>query len=173
SPPAVTSMSPAKPRRSTVTSTSIDAPCRTNALSGAADRAKSPPPPPPSGPSSSCFTLPQPNAAMASSHAIPLMNEGYTAALGHRALNRAPHAGNLFPTGVFPSRCYLKGMSLPRFLFVAAALVPGAGCMGNQSGDTAASQTGDLSNPLAERRAPDEELVDACGDGGPILGFEL
>jgi hypothetical protein len=63
-------------------------------------------------------------------------------------------------------------MSLPRFL-VAAALVPGAGCMGNQSGDLAASKTGDLSNPLAERSAPDVELAAACGDGGPILGFEL
>ncbi len=45
--------------------------------------------------------------------------------------------------------------------------------MGNQSGDFAASKTGDLSNPLAERRAPDAELAAACGDGGPILGFEL
>ena len=64
-------------------------------------------------------------------------------------------------------------MSLPRFLLVAAALVPGAGCMGNQSGDLAASKTGDLSNPLADRLAPDEELVAACGDGNPLLGFEL
>lgn len=45
--------------------------------------------------------------------------------------------------------------------------------MGNQSGDFAASRTGDLSNPLAERRAPDEELVAACGDGRPIDGAAL
>jgi len=64
------------------------------------------------------------------------------------------------------------GMSLPRILPLAA-LVAGAGCMGNQSGDLAASQTGDLSNTLAERSAPDEELIAACGDGAPFAGFEL
>lgn len=64
-------------------------------------------------------------------------------------------------------------MSLSRLLPVAAALVAGAGCMTNQSGDFAASKTGDLSYPLAERRAPDEELLAACGDGRPLAGFEL
>ncbi len=64
-------------------------------------------------------------------------------------------------------------MSLPRFVVTAAALVAGAGCMGNQSGDYAATKSGDLSNPLAERRAPDEDLVAACGDGRPALGYEL
>jgi acid phosphatase type 7 len=63
-------------------------------------------------------------------------------------------------------------MSLPR-LTVAAVLVAGTGCGTNQSGDLAAAKTGDLSNPLAERRAPDEELVAACGDGSPFAGFEL
>jgi hypothetical protein len=53
---------------------------------------------------------------------------------------------------------------------VAAVLVAGAGCMTNQSGDFAASKTGDLSNPLAERRAPDEELIQACGDGAALAG---
>ena len=65
-------------------------------------------------------------------------------------------------------------MSLPRIRFpVAALLVAGAGCTSNQSGDFAASKTGDLSQPLAERRAPDEELRAACGDGAPLFGFEL
>ncbi len=63
-------------------------------------------------------------------------------------------------------------MSLPRIL-LAAALVAGAGCGTNQSGDLATTQSGDLSNPLAERTAPDEELVAACGDGAPFAGFEL
>lgn len=45
--------------------------------------------------------------------------------------------------------------------------------MTNQSGDFAASKTGDLSNPLAERRAPDEELVAACGDGAPVAAAQL
>jgi len=58
-------------------------------------------------------------------------------------------------------------------LVVAAALAAGAGCMTNQSGDLATTQTGDLSNPLADRRAPDEDLVAACGDGSPLLGYEL
>ncbi|HEU5061430.1 MAG TPA: fibronectin type III domain-containing protein, partial [Kofleriaceae bacterium] len=65
-------------------------------------------------------------------------------------------------------------MSLPRPLLpLAAVLVAGAGCSTNQSGDFAASKTGDLSHPLAERRAPDEELRAACGDGAPLFGFEL
>ena len=64
-------------------------------------------------------------------------------------------------------------MSLSRILPAAAVLVAGAGCTSNQSGDFAASQTGDLSQPLAERRAPDEELRAACGDGAPLFGFEL
>jgi len=58
-------------------------------------------------------------------------------------------------------------------LVLAAALAAGAGCGTNQSGDLATTQTGDLSNPLAERRAPDEDLVAACGDGTPLTGFEL
>ena len=64
-------------------------------------------------------------------------------------------------------------MSLSRFLPLAAVLVAGAGCGTNQSGDLATSKTGDLSQPLAERRAPDEELIAACGDGLPFPGFEL
>ena len=64
-------------------------------------------------------------------------------------------------------------MSLPRVVPLTAALVAAAGCTSNQSGDFAASRTGDLSQPLAERRAPDEELRAACGDGAPLVGFEL
>jgi acid phosphatase type 7 len=37
--------------------------------------------------------------------------------------------------------------------------------MTNQSGDLATTKTGDLSSPLAERGAPDADLVAACGDG--------
>jgi len=62
-------------------------------------------------------------------------------------------------------------MSSPRLL-LAAALAAGA-CGTNQSGDLATTQTGDLSYPLADRRAPDEDLVAACGDGAPFAGFEL
>ncbi len=50
-------------------------------------------------------------------------------------------------------------------LSLSAALVASAGCMGNQSGDFGTTKEGDLSQPLAERRAPDEDLVAACGDG--------
>jgi acid phosphatase type 7 len=64
-------------------------------------------------------------------------------------------------------------MPLRPALTLAAALAAAAGCTTNQSGDFAASKTGDLSHPLAERRAPDEELRAACGDGAPLSGFEL
>jgi hypothetical protein len=62
-------------------------------------------------------------------------------------------------------------MSSHRSLTLSAALVASAGCMGNQTGDFAATKTGDLSEPLAERRAPDDELVAACGDGELIAGI--
>lgn len=44
--------------------------------------------------------------------------------------------------------------------------------MTNQSGDLATSKTGDLSYPLAERRAPDAELIAACGDGSLLAGAD-
>lgn len=59
-------------------------------------------------------------------------------------------------------------MFLSRHVSLSAALVASAGCMGNQSGDFATTKEGDLSQPLAERRAPDEELVAACGDGAVL-----
>jgi len=57
-------------------------------------------------------------------------------------------------------------MTFRRSLLTGAALLGGAAsCTTNQSGDLATSKTGDLAYPLAERRAPDAELVAACGDG--------
>jgi hypothetical protein len=47
----------------------------------------------------------------------------------------------------------------------AALLGAASSCMTNQSGDLATTKTGDLSSPLAERGAPDADLVAACGDG--------
>jgi len=59
-----------------------------------------------------------------------------------------------------------------RSLFLALPLVAGAGCLTNQSGDLATSKTGDLSNPLAERAAPDVEEVARCGAGGLRAGIQ-
>jgi acid phosphatase type 7 len=50
-------------------------------------------------------------------------------------------------------------------IFCLPFLAGGGGCMGNQSGDFSTSKTGDLSHPLAERTAPDEEEVARCGRG--------
>src|SRR5688500_7831157 len=62
-------------------------------------------------------------------------------------------------------------MTLLRSLLAGAALLGGAAsCTTNQSGDLATSKTGDLAYPLAERRAPDAELVAACGDGAVVSG---
>jgi acid phosphatase type 7 len=64
-------------------------------------------------------------------------------------------------------------MPLRRFLLAGAVLFAGApACTTNQSGDLATSKTGDLAYPLAERRAPDEELVAACGDGALLADAE-
>jgi len=52
-----------------------------------------------------------------------------------------------------------------RSLIIILPFVAGAGCTMNQSGDIAASKTGDLSHPLAERAAPDAEEVARCGGG--------
>jgi hypothetical protein len=46
-----------------------------------------------------------------------------------------------------------------------------AGCTSSQPGDFAASKLGDLDHPLAERRAPDEAEVAACGDGALAADF--
>lgn len=43
--------------------------------------------------------------------------------------------------------------------------------MTNQSGDFEASKTGDLSHPLAERRAPDELEAELCGSGSVQSGI--
>jgi hypothetical protein len=57
------------------------------------------------------------------------------------------------------------------FAFVPA-LVALAGCMTNQSGDVEATRTGDLSHPLAERRAPDAEEIARCGTGESLQRAE-
>ena len=65
-------------------------------------------------------------------------------------------------------------MSLRRSLLAGAALFAGASAFTtNQSGDFATSKTGDLAYPVAERRAPDAELVEACGDGSLLAGAEV
>jgi acid phosphatase type 7 len=50
-------------------------------------------------------------------------------------------------------------------LALAPAILVLAGCMTNQSGDFEATKTGDLSHPLAERRAPNAEEIASCGSG--------
>jgi predicted phosphodiesterase len=56
-------------------------------------------------------------------------------------------------------------MGLSRGATVGLALVAGACSTNNQSGDFAATRTGDLSHPLAERGAPDELESRLCGPG--------
>lgn len=48
-------------------------------------------------------------------------------------------------------------------LLLGLPLVPYAACRNESTGKLRAETTGDLSHPQAERRAPDEELVAACG----------
>jgi hypothetical protein len=55
-------------------------------------------------------------------------------------------------------------MRLEHVLLVA--MLPGAGCTLNESGNVSAGKVGDVSNP-AERRSPLAELEAACGAGGP------
>lgn len=56
--------------------------------------------------------------------------------------------------------------------FTGLAVLSVTGCTLNQSGNTSASKTGDLSNP-AERRSPIEALRAACGSGEPTTAGEL
>lgn len=59
-----------------------------------------------------------------------------------------------------------------RILAIVPAMIALAGCMTNQSGDIEASRTGDLSHPLAERRAPDAEELARCGTGESLQRAE-
>jgi acid phosphatase type 7 len=56
-------------------------------------------------------------------------------------------------------------MHTRRLLVVSLLCAFAFGCYGNESGHVAATGTGDVSNPPAERRSPIEEYEAACGSG--------
>lgn len=55
-------------------------------------------------------------------------------------------------------------------VFGALAVTACNGLSSNESGNLSAQKTGSLSTTLAQRAAPDVELLRACGDGAPLAG---